>query len=170
MSASINWRIQREQSEGQEIKVFYDSKYSVQKAKATVQSSNIRIPSICSFTFSTSAWDWINSFLIVHSGPCQKQSHVNDSCSLWIMCHFVSKFIWMYWIWWANNSPSSTVWQVWDFQEEYWNICHPWRAEKEGKLKKAGNYRVCSYEWIKGTVDKENSALSCPIMNFSRYH
>lgn len=55
VSASINWRIQRKQSEGQEIKVFYDSKYSVQKGKATVQANNIRIPSICSFTFSTSA-------------------------------------------------------------------------------------------------------------------
>lgn len=32
-SASINWRIQRKPSEGQEIRVFYDSAYSVQKGR-----------------------------------------------------------------------------------------------------------------------------------------
>lgn len=106
MSASLNWRIQRKHSERQKTRVFYGSKYSVHKGKARVQGSHIRIPSICSFPFSTSAWEWINRFLIVHSGPCQKQSHVNNSRRWWIMFCSVTRFIRIYWIWWANNSPS----------------------------------------------------------------
>lgn len=31
-------------------------------------------------------------------------------------------------------------------------------------VKKAGDYGVCSYQWIKGTTDKENLALSCPTV------
>ena len=105
----------------------------------------------------------MSSFLIAHSGPCQRQSQVNARCGLWIPFHFATRFISMYWIWRASNSPSDTSWQAWGFPRWIVNYMPPTHVEKKGMLKATKDW-VCSL-WmkIKGCLPTGSAAENPPL-------